>query len=178
MDLFTVPTIRFQVLYVLVIISHARRRIEHFAVTPNPTASWTVQQLREAMPYGKQPKYILHDNDSIFTADNVQRFLSNTNIESVKTSFQSPWQNGICERLVGILRQEVLNHIIPFNQNHLERILREYVNGYYNPHRTHQGIGCETPDASPRQAETKASEVELVSKELLGGLYHTYTRAA
>ena len=178
MDLFTVPTIRFQVLYVLVIISHARRRIEHIAVTAHPAASWMVQQLREATPFGKQPKYILHDNDSIFTADHVQRFLANANIQSVRTSFQSPWQNGICERLVGILRQELLNHIIPMNQRHLERILHEYVNGYYNPHRTHQGIGCETPDASPRQAEIKASEVELISTKLLGGLYHTYTRAA
>jgi transposase InsO family protein len=178
MDFLTVPTIRFQVLYVLVIISHARRRIEHFAVTTNPIAKWTVQQLREATPYGKQPQYILHDNYSIFTGYDLQRFLSNANIESVRTSYRSPWQNGICERLIGIIRQEVLNHIIPFSQRHLERILREYVNGYYNPHRTHQGIGCETPDASPRLAETKASDVKLVSKELLGGLYHTYTRTA
>jgi hypothetical protein len=49
---------------------------------------------------------------------------------------------------------------------------------YYNPFRTHQGVGCEPPDASPRQAETIASEVKLVSNGLLGGLYHTYKRVA
>jgi len=178
MDLFIVPTIKFQLLYVLVIVSHARRRIEHFAVTTNPTAIWAAQQVREATPFGRQPKYLLHDNDPIFTADYFQRFLSNADIGSVRTSIMSPWQNGICERLVGILRREVLDHIIPLDQNHLERILRGYTNGYYNPHRTHQGIGGETPDASPRQAETRASDVKLVAKEVLGGLYHTYTRAA
>jgi transposase InsO family protein len=126
----------------------------------------------------RQSQKILDDNDSVFTSELVQRFMSNAKIESVRTSFQSPWQNGVCERLIGILRQELLNHIIPLNQKHLERILREYVDDYYNSHRTHQGIGCETPDVSPRPAETVASEVELVSKGLLGGLYHTYTKVA
>ena len=113
-------------MYVLLIISHERRRIEHFAVTTNPVASWVVQQAREATPFGKQPKYILHDSDSIFTADYFQRFLSSANIQSVSTSIKSPWQSGVCERLVGILRQEVLDHIIPLNEKHLWRILREY----------------------------------------------------
>jgi len=62
MDFCTVPTIRFQVLYVFVLISHARRRIEHVAVTTNPTSEWLIQQLRHATPFGKQPKYLLHDN--------------------------------------------------------------------------------------------------------------------
>ena len=120
----------------------------------------------------------LHDNYSVFASDRLQRFLSNAGIESVRASIRSPWQNEVCERLVGILRQEALNHIIPLDQGHLERVLREYVDGYYNPHRTHQGIGCETPDASPRPAETMAAETRLESKRLLGGLYHTYTKAA
>jgi transposase InsO family protein len=137
-----------------------------------------MQQIREATPFGKQPKFLLHDNDPVFTADCVQRFLENVNVVSTRTSIRSPWQNGVCERLVGIIRQEVLNHIIPINQTHLERILHVYVNEYYNPYRTHQGIGCETPDISPSQTETKTSEIKLVSKRLLGGLYHTYTRAA
>jgi len=178
MDFFTVPTLRFQVLYVLVIVSHARRRIEHFAVTPNPSAEWVAQQIREATPFGHQPKYLLHDRYSDFTAGYFQNFLSNANIQSVQITARAPWQNGVSERLVRILRDELLNHIIPLNQNHLQRILRAYITGYYNPHRTHQGIGCQTPDISPRPAETKAAETKLISHELLGGLYHSYSKTA
>jgi transposase InsO family protein len=178
MDLFTVPTIRFRVLYVFIIVSHARRRIEHFGVTTNPTAAWVKQQVRNATPFGKQPKYLLHDNDSIFTAGCLQAFLSNANIKSVRTAYCSPWQNGICERTVGIIRQEVLNHIIPLDENHLHSILHRYIDGYYNSHRTHQGIGCRTPDIKPRPPKTTIAETKLVSTELLGGLYHTYEKVA
>ena len=178
MDLFVVPTLNFKVLYVFIIISHARRRIEQFGVTANPTATWVVQQIRNAIPFGKQPKYLLHDNDSIFTAEALQSFLSNTNIKSIRTAYRSPWQNGICERTVGIIRQEVLNHIIPINEKHLYGILRQYIYRYYNPHRTHQGIGCQTPDITPCPPKTTVAETELVSTELLGGLYHTYSKVA
>ena len=92
--------------------------------------------------------------------------------------FISPWQNGICERTVGILRQNLLNHIIPLSEKHLYRLLHEYITKYYNPHRTHQGINGETPDISPRLPETNASETDLVSESILGGLYHSYTKAA
>ena len=178
MDFFIVPTLRFEVLYVLIIVSHARRRIEQFGVTTNPTAKWVAQQLRNATPFGRQPKYILHDTDSIFTSERVQRFLSNANIKSVRTAYHSPWQNGICERTVGIIRREVLDHIIPTGEKHLSRILHEYIDKYYNPQRTHQGIGGQTPDRMPPMPETTMAGTSLLSAELLGGLYHTYSKAA
>jgi transposase InsO family protein len=178
MDLFTVVTIRFQVLYVLIIMSHSRRRIEQFGVTAHPTAAWVAQQIRNATPFGKQPKYLLHDNDSIFTSMHVQDFLTNANIKSVRTAYRSPWQNGICERAVGIIRREVLDHIIPFSERHLHRVLHQYIHKYYNPHRTHQGIGCQTPDRTPCLPKTTMAETTLISTKVLGGLYHTYTKAA
>ena len=152
--------------------------IEQFGVTANPTAEWVVQQIRNATSFGKQPKYLLHDNDSIFMAERLQRFLSNANIQSVRTAYHSPWQNGICERTIGIVRREVLDQIIPVNEKHLSRILREYIYKYYNPQRTHQGIGCQTPDGMPPMPETTVAGTSLISTELLGGLYHTYTKAA
>src|SRR5262249_62416874 len=64
--IFTVPTLRFQVLYVFLVLAHDRRRIVHFNVTAHPTAEWTAQQLREAFPFDQVPRYLLRDRDGIF----------------------------------------------------------------------------------------------------------------
>ena len=178
MDFFIVPTVCFKVLYVFIIVSHDRRKIEHFAVTTNPNSAWVIQQIREATPYGEVPKYLIHDNDSIFTAKVLQEFLLNSHICSKRTGIRCPWQNGICERAIGILRAELLNHVIPLNQKHLEDLLREYVQDYYHVVRTHQGIGCRTPVLSDKPVETLASDTELVSQQILGGLYHGYKKVA
>jgi transposase InsO family protein len=124
MDFFTVPTVFFKVLYVLVIISHERREIKHFAITNHPTSAWVAGQLREATPFGVQPEYLIHDNDSIFTSKDLQEFLEKTKIISVRTGYRAPWQNGICERAIGILRRELLDHMIPFSEKHLDCLLR------------------------------------------------------
>jgi hypothetical protein len=71
-DFFTVPTIRFQILYVFLILAHDRLRILHFGVTACPTAEWTAQQLREAFPWETATRYLLRDRDRIFGADFVQ----------------------------------------------------------------------------------------------------------
>ena len=140
MDFFTVPTLHFKVLYILIIISHDRRKIEHFAITSSPSSVWVAQQIREATPFGKIPKYLIHDNDATFTSQYFMNFLTNTTIKSKRTGYHCPWKNGVCQRMGGILRQELLNHIIPFSENHLDHLLREYIRRYYNPVRTHQGL--------------------------------------
>jgi len=68
-DFFVVPTIRFQVLYVFLVLLHERRRILHFAVTAHPTAEWTTKQMREAFPWDTVPRYLLRDRDRIFGHD-------------------------------------------------------------------------------------------------------------
>jgi putative transposase len=178
MDFMIVPTLCFQVLYVFLIVSHDRRKIEHFTVTANPSSAWVAQQIREATPYGETPEYLIHDNDSIFTARLLQQFLENTNIKAKRTGFHSPWQNGICERTVGILRQELLNHVIPLNKKHLERLLREYIEGYYNTARTHQGINCQTPILSAEPVKTVVADTVLTGEPILNGLYHRYKKVA
>ena len=127
MDFMTVPTLTFKVLHVLVIISHDRREIKHIAVTAHPTADWTTQQLREATPFGEHSKYVVHDNDPVFRSAAVQQFLAAIDTESVRTGYRRPDQNGICERFLGILRRELLDHIIPLDERHLYRLLKEYV---------------------------------------------------
>ncbi|TCX51734.1 MULTISPECIES: integrase core domain-containing protein [unclassified Dehalobacter] len=177
-DFFVVPTLYFKVLYVLIIISHDRRKIKHSAVTSNPSSAWVAQQIREATPYGATPEYLIHDNDTIFTFAYFQQFLNNTNIKSKKTGYHCPWQNGICERVGGILRRELLDHIIPFNERHLEYLLSEYINRYYNPSRTHQGIECQTPIPSIEWPVSTVADTILVSDPVLGGLYHNYKKRA
>ena len=73
LDFFTVPTIRFQVLYGFLVLPHDRRRILHFGVTAHPTAEWTAQQLREAFPWETAPRYLLRDRDSIFGPESVKQ---------------------------------------------------------------------------------------------------------
>ncbi len=86
--------------------------------------------------------------------------------------------NGIVERCIGIFRQELLNHIIPFNEKHLYYLLSEFISNYYNVERTHQGISCETPVKFEVPFETIAKETVLKSKSFLNGLYHLYQKAA
>ncbi|MEA3424160.1 MAG: integrase core domain-containing protein [Bacillota bacterium] len=112
------------------------------------------QQLRNATPFDHKPKYLIHDNDAVFVCKEFQGFLKNMDIKSKRTSYYSPWQNGIAERVNDIIRQELTNHIIPFNERHLHNLLDEYINKYYNTHRTHQGINCKTPIPQPKYMPT------------------------
>lgn len=129
MDFFTVPTIFFRNLYVFFIIEHGTRKIKHFNVTFNPTALFVQQQFREAFQDGETPKFMIHDRDTIFSKA-VVNTMENMGIKSVRTSFRSPWQNGIAERFVGNVRRELLKFIIPLSANHLRRLMKEYSDYY------------------------------------------------
>src|SRR5215467_15150195 len=142
-DFFTVPTLRFQVLYCFFIIEHQRRRILHFNATAHPTGDWIVQQLREAPPWPCPYRYILFDRDSKFGGE-VREFLKASGIQAVRTRIRSPWQNGVAERWVGSCRREMLDHVIPLHERHVLRLGREYIT-YYHEDRTHIGLHKETP---------------------------------
>jgi len=134
-DFFTVPTIRFQVLYVFLVLAHDRRRILHFGVTAHPTAEWTAQQLREAFPWETAPSYLLRDRDRIFGADFVKQVKA-MGIKQVLSAPRSPWQRAYVERVIGTIRRECLDHVIVFSEAGLYRHLREFVD-YYHRSRTH-----------------------------------------
>jgi transposase InsO family protein len=172
------PTVCFQVLYVLVIISHDRRVIKHVAVTAHPTAEWVIQQFREAMPFGEQPKYLIHDNDTVLRRVAVQQFLKNSAIKCVRTGIKRPQQNGIVERAHGSIRRELLDHLIPINERHLQRLLAEYITRYYKPVRSHQGVSRQTPIPSKSPPTPAQMNTPLQAEPLLGGLYHNYRQAA
>ena len=175
MDSFTVTTATFRTICVFVILEHGRRVVRHWAVTRNPTMEWVVQQLRNAMPWGEQPRFMHRDNDGVYGLG-VGAFLTSCGIEEVRTAYHCPWQNPYVERFIGTLRRELLDHVIPLSQSHLERLLREFIEEYYQVERPHQGLGGETP--VPREAPDISGPTRLVSKPVLGGLHHTYERVA
>jgi putative transposase len=172
MDLFTVPTITFGVLYCFFIIDHGRRRIVNFNITSHPTAGWIIQQLREAFPYQSAPRFLIFDRDAKYGWE-VPIAVRTMAIRPVRTSFQSPWQNGIAERWVESCRRDLLDHVIAFNERHLKRLLSDYVR-YYQEDRTHLGLRKETPAGRVRSTDRGT----VVSLTRLGGLHHRYDRAA
>jgi hypothetical protein len=174
MDFFTVTTLTFGVLYCFFIIVHDRRRILHFNVTRNPTSAWVVQQLRETFPYASAPKYLIFDRDAKFNPE-VVATVRTLGSEPTRTSFRSPWQNGVAERWVGSCRRDLLDHVIVFNERHLKRLLAEYVR-YYHEDRTHLGLQKETP--LRRAAQRRRGSERVVSRSRLGGLHHRYELAA
>ena len=172
MDFFTVPTVTFSVLYCFFVISHDRRRILHCNVTRHPTSSWIVQQLREAFPFDSAPRFLVFDRDARYGLE-VPAAVRSLNMSPVRTSFESPWQNGIAERWVGSCRRDLLDHVIALNERHLKRLLREYIS-YHHEDRTHLGLGKETPCGRTHSR----SSGRIWSQPRLGGLHHRYDWAA
>ena len=108
------------------VIEHARRRILHFHVTAHPNSDWVVQQLREAFPDSTPYRFVIVDRDTNFDAE-VLNVLRSIGLKPKRTSRESPWQNGVAERWVGSCRRELLDHVIPLNERHLRRLVRDYV---------------------------------------------------
>ncbi len=170
MDFFVVPTVRFRLLYVWFVIDHRRRRIIHFNVTTHPTALWVVQQLRESFPGDSTARYLICDNDSIFSNE-VSTSIRFLGIKTKRTAYRSPWQNGTAERWVGSCKREIIDHVIVFNETHLRRILRDYVT-YYNRERVHTRLQ-DAPEG--REVELRpALDAKVVGLPRVGGLHHRY----
>jgi len=173
LDFFTVPTATFRILFVLIILSHDRRRILHVNVTAHPTAAWTARQLQEACGLDETPRYLLRDRDAIY-GEHFHQQAAALRIKEVTTAPRSPWQNPYAERVIGSIRRECLDHMIILGERHLKRILSSYVD-YYHSARTHLSLEKDTPDTRVVQPIEKGRVIEL---EQVGGLHHLYTRMA
>jgi len=173
MDFFTVPTLTGRVLFVLVLLSHHRRRIVHLAITEHPTAMWTAQQIIEAFPDDSAPRWLMRDRDAIYSPL-FQRRVAGMGITEVISSPSSPWQNPYAERLIGSMRRECLDHVIIINQTHLRRTLAQYLS-YYHGARTHLALAKDTPTTRRVQTPT---EGRVVAFPEVGGLHHRYERRA
>jgi len=169
MDLFVVPTLSFNMLYVLVIVRLARRELVWIKVTAKPTAEWIAQQITEAFPWNEAPRYLIRDRDGLYGAA-VRRRLRAMGIRDKPISAGSPWQNCFAERLIGTIRRECMDHVVALGEQHLGRVLKSFAD-YYNSTRTHRSLKKDAPLSRPIEPIGK-----IVSHALVGGLHHRYAR--
>src|SRR5271169_328034 len=169
LDLFVVRTISFKLLYGLVILRHARRRLVTISVTTNPTAEWIAGQVTDAFPWDEAPSYLIRDRDGAFGPAYTHRIRA-MEIRDHPTAPRSPWQNCHVERLIGSIRRESLDHLIVFDEAHLRRVLKNYAS-YYNQVRTHLSLEKNAPDFRRPQ---KLGHIAAIP--ILGGLHHHYVR--
>ena len=178
-DFLTVVTAPFQWLYVFVIMDLGTRKLLHIHVTDHPTANWTLQQLREAIPSDHLYQYLLHDRDNIFSAD-LDASMKRFGLRVLKTPYRSPMANSICERVIGSLRRECLDFLIPLTKAHLLRVVQEW-STYYNTARPHMSLGPGIPgppDALPvtirEHRHQLPTKLVVSARPFLGGLHHDY----
>ena len=180
-DFFVAVTATFRLLYVFVVIEHGRRRLAHVGVTDHPTADWTLQQLREVMNNEGAHRYLIHDRDSIF-AKHLDNSIQALGLKVLRAPFRSPKANSICERVIGTIRRECLDWLIPMSEGHLRAALREWVT-HYNSGRPHKSLGPGIPHSLKVASGIPKSESRhwmaagavVLKKSVLGGLHHEYS---
>jgi transposase InsO family protein len=181
-DFFVAVTATFRMLYVFVVIEHGTRRLTHVNVTANPGAEWTLQQLRESLTEHRH-RHLIHDRDRIYSRQ-LDNSIGALGLKVLRSPIASPKANAICERVIGTIRRECLDWMIPLSEAHLRALLDEWVT-HYNKGRPHSSLGPGVPD--PPQAAALlprcASRHRLATgafvrvKSVLGGLHHEYALA-
>ena len=177
-DFFVSVTVGFRILYIFVALEIGSRRLLHFNVTEHPTSDWTPQQLREALPGNQDYKFLLHDRHKTFSAS-LDEIVESWGIHVLRSPVRAPTANAHCERLIGRIRRECLDHLIPLNASHLRGTLREWAR-HYNAGRPHRSLGPGIPDqvqqapAVFKQAAQRSSHSRVIAKRILGGLHHEY----
>jgi transposase InsO family protein len=180
-DFFTVETIWLQRLYVLFFIELGSRRVHVARCTPNPNAPWVIQQARQrswtSAERAEPMRFLIRDRDQKFTHSFDEVFRAD-GIEVVRTPFRAPQANGVAERFVRTIRSECFDLLLILNQQHLERILRTFVD-HYNGHRPHRALSLVPPEPR-RQAPTVSAggDIRIVRRDRLGGVVHEYELAA
>ncbi|MEM9954982.1 MAG: integrase core domain-containing protein [Chloroflexota bacterium] len=163
----------FRMIFIFVIIELGSRRVVYIGITRHPNDIWVSRQLSAACDWDNQPKYLVLDNDSKF-GENFEQVAKHREVELLKTPFKAPKANATCERFLGSLQRECLDHLIILNELQLRRVTREYI-GYYNDHRPHQGIEqCRPNGTAPPDLSEAVVGIDV--KPVLGGLHHIYER--
>lgn len=180
-DFFVSVTATFRILYVFLAMEIDSRRILHTNVTAHPTADWTIRQFRELLVSDHTHRFLIHDRDGIFSP-RLDAELNGLGVHVLKTPPRTPTANAFCERLIGTIRRECLDYLIPINERHLRRIVKEFV-CHYNRGRPHSalfklmlGPGIpEPPQAKvPAHRHTLPAGYRVRSTPVLGGLHHEY----
>ena len=174
-DFVPVIDLVFRQLYVFFIIELHSRRVVHFNITRHPTQFWVARQLREATPDTQKPKYIIRDNDAKFGSA-FDAVAQQTGIEVLRTPIRAPKANSICERFIGSVRRECLDHLLIFGERQLYHVIKTYTD-YFNYSRPHQGIDQRVPQQLLLDT-TLQTIGKIISFPVLNGLHHEYRRAA
>jgi putative transposase len=175
-DFLHVPDLFFRPLFAFFIIELKSRKVIHVNVTRSRTDSWVAQQLREATPYGQSPRYLIRDNDRKF-GPNFARVAASSGINVLRMPYRTPQANAICERFLGSVRRECLDHFLILHEKQLHRLLKGYVL-YFNQARPHQGLGQRIPNPPMLAALAPNPLNKVIAVPMLGGLHHDYQKAA
>jgi putative transposase len=175
-DFLPVTDLLFRPLYAFVVVALGTRRVVHVGVTRHPTDAWVAQQLREVTPFDQRPRFLIRDNDSKYGSA-FARVAAVSSITVLRTAYRAPRQNAVCERFLGSVRRECLDHLLILGEGHLRRVLREYVQ-YFNHDRPHQGLAQRIPAAPEEGAAPAVRGGDVRAIPILGGLHHTYASAA
>ena len=140
-DFFISVTLSFRVLYVFVAMEIGSRRILHCTVTAHPTAEWTTQQFREVLADLHPYRFIIHDRDSIFSPS-LDLTLNDFGVRVIRTPVQAPTTNAFCERLIGTIRRECLDHP---SQRAALAADSSRIRCFFNRGRPHSALGPGTP---------------------------------
>ena len=175
-DFLPVTDLFFRSLFAFFIIELHSRKVIHVGVTRSPTDAWTAQQLREATAYGVGPKYLIRDNDGKF-GPRFARVAATSGIKILKTPYHTPRANAICERFLGSVRRECLDHLLILHEKQMDRVLHAYVQ-YFNQARPHQGIRQQIPERYDEPVPPHQDDGKILSLPVLGGLHHDYRRSA
>ena len=168
-DFLQVTDLFFRPLFAFFIIELASRRVVHVGVTRAPSDLWVAQQLREATPFEQRPRFLVRDNDAKF-GPRFARIATRSGIKLLRTPHQAPRTNAMCERFLGSVRRECLDHLLILSERHLRRVLTEYV-GYFNQARPHQGIQQRVPEGASTSGQPGG---KVIGIPVLGGLHHAY----
>lgn len=176
-DFAVVMTTTLKSIYIFVAMEIASRRVLHMNVTAHPTAFWTAQQLRNTFHDDHEHRYLIRDRDAIFS-EAVDATVRSMGIEPLKSPPRSPKANAFCERLIGTLRRECLDWIIPLGEDHVRSVVTEWAT-HYNRGRPHMSLGPGVPAPSPDiplqlSEERHLLRAPIVSKPVLNGLHHEY----
>jgi transposase InsO family protein len=176
-DYTVVHNLLFRPMRIFVIIHHQTRRIVHAAVTTSPSDEWAAQQIREATPWGNGPQYLIFDNDDKF-GKKFKGIVRNTGIVPLKTPIAAPQANAVCERFIGTLKREGLDHFLILHQAQVRHIVKAFVS-FYNEQRPHQGIEQQIPVQFDRERALLSNKLKgrVISTPVLAGLHHSYAYA-
>ena len=163
----------------MVVMEHGTRRVLHCNVTAHPTAEWTLQQLREAFPSEHEHRFLIHDRDSVFSKA-LDESTRNLRLHVLKTPYRAPEANAICERLLGTLRREFLDWVIPLSEHNLRRLLQIWL-ALHNAGRPHMSLGPGVPDSpsgipSVHRTRSRGAPVWFRGRSLVGSTTSTTSR--